>query len=37
MVKWIAAEKGRAGLRHAVVLPNLKGKRARAGLLAIVD
>ena len=44
--KWIAAEKARAGLRHAVVCPNVTGrtkeriaqsKRARAGLLAIVD
>ena len=46
MAKWIAAEKARAGLRHAVVCPNVTGgnkervaqsKRARAGLLAIVD
>ena len=44
--KWIAAEKVRAGLRHAVVCPNVTGrtkeriaqsKRARAGSLAIVD
>ena len=46
MVKWIAAEKARAGLRHAVVHPNVTGrtkermaqsKRARAGSLAMVD
>ena len=46
MAKWIAAEKVRAGLRHAVVCPNVTGrtkeriaqsKRARAGSLAIVD
>ena len=46
MEKWIAAEKARAGLRHAVVCPNVTGrtkeriaqsKRARAGSLAIVD
>ena len=46
MVNWIAVEKTRAGLRHAVVCPNLMGrakeslaqsKRARAGSLAIVD
>ena len=46
MAKWIAAEKSRAGLRHAVVCPNVTGrtkeriaqsKRARAGSLAIVD
>ena len=46
MAKWIAAEKVRAGLRHAVVRPNVTGrtkeriaqsKRARAGLLATVD
>ena len=45
MAKWIAAEKIRAGLRHAVVCPNVTGrtkeriaqsKRARAGLLAII-
>ena len=44
--KWIAAEKARAGLRHAVVCPNVTGrtkeriaqsKRARTSLLAIVD
>ena len=46
MAKWIAAEKTKAGLRHAVVRPNLTGrtkeriaqsKRARAGSLALVD
>ena len=46
MAKWITAEKARAGLRHAVVCPNVTGrtkeriaqrKRARAGSLAIVD
>ena len=46
MATWIAAEKGRAGLRHAAVCPNVTGrpkdriaksKRARAGSLAIVD
>ena len=46
IVKWIAAEKARAGLRHAVVCPNVTGrtekriaqtKRARAGLLTLVD
>ena len=46
MVKWIAAEKTWAGLRHAVVCPNVTGKtkesivqsnRARAGSLALVD
>ena len=46
MAKWIAAEKTRAGLRHAVVCPNMTGrtkeriaqiKRARAGSLALVD
>ena len=46
MAKWIAAEEARAGLRHAVVCPNLTGrtkeriaqsKRARAGSLALVD
>ena len=45
MVKWIAAEKARAGLRHAVVCSNVTGrtkkriaqsKRARAGSLALV-
>ena len=46
MVKLIAAEKARAGLRHAVVCPNVTGrtkeskaqsKQARAGSLTIVD
>ena len=46
MVKVIAAEKPKAGLRHAVVCPNVTGrtkkritqsKRARAGSLALVD
>ena len=46
MAKWIAAEKAKAGLRHAVVCPNVTGrtkkriaqsKRARAGPLALVD
>ena len=46
MVKWIAAEKVRAGLQHAVVCPNVTGrtkeslaqsKRARAGSPAIAD
>ena len=46
MAKWVAAEKVRAGLRHAVVCPNVTGrtkerisqsKRARAGSPAIVD
>ena len=46
MAKWIAAEKARAGLRHAVVCPNVTGrtkeriaqsKQARAGSLALVD
>ena len=46
MAKLIAAEKAKAGLRHAVVCPNGTGrtykriaqsKRARAGLLALVD
>ena len=46
MAKWIAAEKVRARLRHAVVYPNMMGKakerigqskRTRAGSLAIVD
>ena len=44
--KWIAADKARAGLRHAVVCSNVTGrtkekiaqsKRARAGLLAFID
>ena len=46
MAKWIAVEKVRAGLRHAVVCPNVTGrtkermvqsKRACTGSLAIVD
>ena len=46
MAKWIAAEKARAGLRHAVVCPDVTGrtkeriahsKRARAGSLTIAD
>ena len=46
MAKWIAAEKARARLRPAVICSNVTGrtkeriaqsKRARAGLLAIVD
>ena len=46
MAKWIAAEKARTGLRHAVVCPNVtrrikeriaQSKRARAGSLALVD
>ena len=46
MAKWIAAEKARAGLRHAVVCPNVTGrtkeriaqsKRDRSGSLAVVD
>ena len=46
MAKWIVAEKDKAGLRHAVVCPNVTGrtkkriaqsKRARAGSLALVD
>ena len=46
MAKRIAAEQARAGLRHAAVRPNMKGrireriaqsKRARAGSLAPVD
>ena len=46
VAKWIAAEKTRAGLRHAVVCPEVTGrakemisqsKRARAGSLAIAD
>ena len=45
MAKWIAAEKTKAGLRHAVVCPNVPGrtkeriaqsKRACAGSLALV-
>ena len=46
MVKWIAAEKARTGLRHAVVCPNVtertkeriaQSRRARAGSVALVD
>ena len=46
MAKGIAAGKTRAGLRHAVVCPNVTGitkeriaqsKRDRAGSLALVD
>ena len=46
MAEWIVAEKAMAGLRHAVVCPNVTGttkkrivqsKRARAGSLALVD
>ena len=46
MVKWIAAGETRAGLRHAVVCPNVTGrtkkriahsKRVRAGSLAVID
>ena len=46
MAKWIVAEKTKAGLRHAVVCPNVTGrtkerivqsKRARAGSLALID
>ena len=46
MAKRIAAEKNKAGLRHAVVCPNVTGrtneriaqsKQVRAGSLAIVD
>ena len=46
MVKWIVAEKAKAGLRHAVVCSNVTGrtkeriaqsKRARAGSLVLVD
>ena len=46
MAKRIAAEEARAGLRHAVVCPNVTGrtkerisqsKRARAGSLALAD
>ena len=46
MAKWIAAEKARAGLQHAVACPKVTGrtrkriaqsKRAHAGLLALVD
>ena len=46
MAKLVAAEKAEAGLRHAVVCPNVAGrikesitqsKWARAGSLALVD
>ena len=46
MAKWIAAAKAKAGLRHAVVCPNVTGrakervarsKRARTGSLALGD
>ena len=46
IAKWTVAEKVKAGLRHAVVCPNVtgrtkekiaQGKRARAGSLALVD
>ena len=46
MAKWIVAEKTKAGLRHAVVCPNVTGrtkkriaqsKRVHAGSLALVD
>ena len=46
MAKCIVADKAKAGLRHAVVCPNVTGrikkrmtqtKRARAGSLALVD
>ena len=46
MTKWIAAEEARAGLRHAVVCPNVtertkeriaQSKRARAGSLVLID
>ena len=46
MVKWIAAEEARVGLRYAVVCSNVTGrtkkriaqsKRARAGSLTLVD
>ena len=45
MTKWIAVEEARAGLRHAVVCPNVTGrtkerivqsKRARAGSLTLL-
>ena len=45
MTKWIAAERARAALRHAVVSPNVtrrtkeriaQSKRARTGLLATI-
>ena len=46
LAKWIAAEEAKAGLRHAVVCPNVTGrtkqriaqsKGVRAGSLALVD
>ena len=46
MAKWVAAKKNKAGLRHAVVCPNVTGrtkeriarsKRARACSHALVD
>ena len=46
MAKWIVVDKAKAGLRHAVVCPNVTGrtkeriaqsKRARTGSLAFVD
>ena len=46
MTKWIAAERAKVALRHAVICPNVTGrtkervaqsKRARTGLLAAVD
>ena len=46
MAKWIVAEKTKAGLRHAVVCPNVTGRtkkriaqsnRARSGSLVLVD
>ena len=46
MAKWVAAEQARAGLRYAVVCPNVTGrtnkriaqsKRVRAGSLALID
>ena len=46
MAKWIATEEARAGLRHAVVYPDVTGRtkeriaqsrRVRAGSLALVD
>ena len=46
MAEWIVAETTKAGLRHAVVCPNVTGrtkkriaqsKRARAGSRALVD
>ena len=46
MAKWIAAEKAKGGLQHALVCSNVTGrtkeriaqsKRIRAGSLALVD